>query len=329
MRIEVAEERLAPMTDRLKAWAGTVTGLRTALDGPPDIDRMADRVEHDLIPYRDQQVHLEIHTASGEGGPAIVFSPGIGGYARFYLPVLGKLCDAGFNVVGVDRPGHGLSEGRRGDCTIDQILDVVEGAVRYARRRFGGPVVLMGSSLGGIITWYALTREPDVDAAVCHNVTHPAMPHEPAARLKIPVLKRLARIAPYAPVPIKQVADFEAVADSREMLDYFRGSVDPLWCRNLTARSVASIFEYSPPIEWAQVETPTLILVGRDDRMVTPAFTERVLEAGKPKGAELRVIDGAGHMLFFDDLDRSVALVSGWLGDKLAAEPRPAPARAA
>jgi pimeloyl-ACP methyl ester carboxylesterase len=328
VRIEEAEQRLAPMTDRLKSWAGTVPGLRAALDGPADVERMAARVEHDLIPYRDDLVHLEVHAAAEEGAPTIVFSPGIGGYARFYLPVLGKLCDAGFNVVGIDRPGHGLSEGRRGDCTIDQILDVVESAVRYARRRFGGPVALMGSSLGGIITWYALTREPDVEAAVCHNVIHPAMPHEPAARLKIPVLKRFARIAPLAPVPIKQVADFEAVADSPEILDYFRRMDDPLWCRNLTARSVASVFEYSPPLDWARVETPTLVVIGREERMVTLAFTERVLAAGRPPHAELSVLDGAGHMVFFDDLDRSLPLVAGWLKERLAPAPRPASAHA-
>ena len=104
----------------------------------------------------------------------IVFSPGHRRHARFYLPLLGRLCDEGFNVVGIDRPGHGLSEGRRGDCTIDEILDVVEDSVRYARERFGGPVALLGSSLGGIISWYALTREPDVEAVVCHNIAHPA-----------------------------------------------------------------------------------------------------------------------------------------------------------
>jgi pimeloyl-ACP methyl ester carboxylesterase len=329
MRIEEAEQRLAPMTARLRSWAGTVSGLRSALDGPADIDRMAARVEHDLMPYRDKLVHLEVHAAAREDAPAIVFSPGIGGYARFYLPVLGKLCDSGFNVVGIDRPGHGLSEGRRGDCTIDQILDVVEGTVRYARSRFGGPVALMGSSLGGIITWYALTREPDVEAALCHNVTHPAMRHEPAARIKVPVLKRFAQIAPLAPVPIKQVADFGAVADSPEILDYFRRMDDPLWCRNLTARSVASIFEYAPPLEWSRVETPTMVLIGREERMVTLAFTERVLAAGKPRDAELRVLDGAGHMVFFDDLDRSLPVVTGWLGEKLSAGARPAPAHAA
>src|SRR5204863_31626 len=102
--------------------------------------------------------------------PAVLAAPMADILFRLRLspaPSAGRLCDEGFNVVAIDRPGHGLSEGRRGDCSIDQILDLVEASVAYARRRFGGPVALAGSSLGGIIGWYALTREPDVEAVVC------------------------------------------------------------------------------------------------------------------------------------------------------------------
>ena len=331
-RKDAAEKTLEPITARLETWSRSVPGLRQTLEGPADIRRLADRVEHVLIPYGDKQIHLEVHEAA-PGAPTVVFSPGIGGFARFYLPVLGKLCDAGFNVIGIDRPGHGLSEGRRGDATIDQILDVVESAVRYARGRFAGAVALAGSSLGGIISWFALTREPDVEAVVCHNIAHPRIPHELAARLKVPVLERLARIAPHAPVPIKRVADFEAVATSPEILDYFRRTLDPVWCWNLTARSVASIFDFEPPLEWSRVTTPTLVLVGAEDRMVSADFTERVLAAGKPARAELRQVEGAAHMLFFDELDRSLPLVTSWLEDRLEERPasreRPASASAA
>jgi UDP-glucose 4-epimerase len=315
-RKEVAEETLAPMTARLRSWTRSVTGLRQALDGPGDVDRMADRVEHVLMPYKDKQLHLEVQT-TGEDAPTIVFSPGIGGYARFYLPVLGKLCDEGFNVVGIDRPGHGLSEGRRGDCTIEQILDVVEETLRYARDRFGGPVVLMGSSLGGIISWYSLTREPDADAVICHNIAHPSVYHEPSVRPKVAALKRLRRVAPYAGVPIKLIADFDEVAQSPEVLDYFRQEPDRTWCWKISARSAASLFQYEPPVDWSQVATPTLVLIGGNDDMVSTAFTERVFATSRPPNSELRVLPGMGHMLFLDHLGEVLPLVLDWTRQKL------------
>jgi UDP-glucose 4-epimerase len=319
-RREVAEETLEPMTERLRGWSRSVPGLRAAFEGDDDVDRMAERVEHVLVPYQDEQVHLEVH-AAGEGAPSVVFSPGIGGYARFYLPFLGRLCDEGFNVVAIDRPGHGLSEGRRGDCPIDQILDVVEDAARYARDRFQGPVALVGSSLGGIISWYALTREPDVEAVVCHNVTHPAMFHEPSARLKVPALKRLARVAPLAGVPIKRLADFEALSESPEILDVFRREADGIWCWKITARSAASLFTYAPPVDWSRVQTPTLVLVGERDEMVGARFTEEVVAAAKPPNAELRILPGMGHLLFHDHLADVLPSVTGWLGQVLERAP--------
>ncbi len=313
-RKEAAEATLAPVTDALRDWARRIPGLREGLQGPDDVDRIVDRAEHELIPYRDLQVHLEVHAAdAGPGAPTVVFSPGIGGHARFYTPFTGRLCDEGFNVVAVDRPGHGLSEGRRGDCPMDQILDVVEAAVAYARSRFGGPVALAGSSLGGIINWYALTREPDVEAVVCHNVAHPSIPHEPAARLKVPALKRLARIAPLAPVPIKQIADFNAVAQGPELLDWFRRERDPIWSWRLSARSAASIFTFEPRLDWSVVETPVLVLVGEEDHMVSAAFTQQVVAAATPRNCEVRVMGGMGHMLLLENLDRTLPEIASWL----------------
>jgi UDP-glucose 4-epimerase len=315
-RKQVAEETLEPLTAELRSWTRSVTGLRESLDGPSDLGRIVERVEHVTMPYKDKELHLEVQVAA-ESAPSIVFSPGIGGYARFYLPLLGKLCDEGFNVVGIDRPGHGLSEGRRGDCTIEEILDVVESSAAYARRRFGGPVVLMGSSLGGIITWYALTREPDAEAVICHNIGHPSVFHEPSVRPKVAVLKRLARVAPYAGVPIKRLADFEEVAQSPEILDYFRSEADCTWCWKISARSAASLFEYEPPVDWSRVETPALVLVGGADEMVDAAFTERVLAAGRPPNCELRVLPGLGHMLFQDHLGEALPQVLDWTRQKL------------
>jgi UDP-glucose 4-epimerase len=312
-RKPVAEETLEASTAHLRTWSRSVPGLREVLEGPADIDRMVERVEHVLIPYRDTEVHLEVHAAEASDAPTVVFSPGLGGYARFYLPALGKLCDRGFNVIGIDRLGHGLSEGARGDCAMEQILDVVEDAVRYARGRFVGPVALAGSSLGGIISWYALTREPDVEAAVCHNVAHPSVFHERSARLKVPLMQRLARIAPRAGVPIKQIADFEALSTSPEILDYFRRELDSIWAWKLSARSAASIFDYRPPVDWSEVRTPVLVLVGAEDRMVTPAFTEEVIGAGRPANVDLRVLSGLGHLLLHDHLADVLPLVSDWL----------------
>jgi UDP-glucose 4-epimerase len=307
-RREVAEAALAPMTERLRAWCDEVPGLREGIGGANGLDQTREHAEHEFVPYRTGDVHLEVHPA-GDGAPTVVFSPGIGGHARFYSPALGALRVEGLNAIGVDRPGHGLSMGRRGDSPIDRTLDVLEAVVGYARERFGGPVALAGSSLGGIITWYALTREPDIECAVCHNVSHPDERHELAAKLKFPLIRRLARVAPYAPFPIKQVANFDHVALDPRTRAYFEDETDGIWCWTTTMRTLASMIDFRPQVDWSLVDIPTLVLEGADDRMVSPDFTRRSFERSHPPGAELRELPGLGHLLFHDHLPQTLAEV--------------------
>ena len=153
-------------------WSTKIPGLEAGLGSPGKIDRIARRVSDEWIKYRGLKVHLDVYASKKNRG-VIVFSPGIGAYASFYMPILGRLRDLGFTCVGIDRPGHGWSKGRRGDCTTKEAIDVIELTVTWAKERYGVPVVLMGSNLGGIQTFLAITRNPDVAGAICHNIAHP------------------------------------------------------------------------------------------------------------------------------------------------------------
>ncbi|MBA2504640.1 MAG: alpha/beta fold hydrolase [Thermoleophilaceae bacterium] len=314
-RREVAEAALAPLTKRLRGWCDTNRGLREAVGGAGAFDELIEGAEHVYLPFRTGEVHAEVHPADDPSAPSIVFTPGLGGHARFYSPALGCLRRAGFNVIGWDRPGHGLSEGRRGDATVPETLDALEAVIRLARSRFSGPVVMGGSSLGGVLTWLALTAELDVDAAFSHNIARGDMPHEPAAARKAPLLKAFARAFPRAPVPITQIADFGAAADDAESLRFFTERQDGLWAWSITARSAASLNEWRAPRDWAQVSTPTLVLQGAGDVMVGTGYVSSVFEASHPAGARLDQVPGAGHLLFHDHLPDALERVEAFVGD--------------
>ena len=303
-RHEVAEAALETATRSVRQWA--------------DVD--PHELAHDWIPFRSGELHVEVHEADGADA-TVIFSPGIGGHTRFYTPALAALRKAGINAVGLDRPGHGLSTGRRGDAPMDASLDALEATVRWARERFGLPVALAGSSLGGITSWYALTREPDVVCAVCHNISHPSLRIDRRAELAVPVIRRLARIAPLAPVRIKDFADFGAVASRPEILRYFAAQDDRLWNWTLTMRTGASFFDFEPQLPWESVTTPALVLVGEEDAMVSPAFTRDALGRATPPNAELRVLPGMGHMLYLEHTDELVELTAAYVREHaLAAE---------
>jgi UDP-glucose 4-epimerase len=318
-RREVAEAALEVPTAALRDWSESVPGLREGIGGREGLDAALAAAEHEFLPFRDGELHVEVHAAGGDADATVVFSPGIGGHARFYTPVLAALRAAGLNAVGVDRPGHGLSTGRRGDAPMPIALDALETVVRWAHERFGRPVALAGSSLGGIITWYALTREPDVACAVCHNIGHPSLRLDRKAELSVPVILRVAKALPLAPVRIKDFADFGAVALDPEILAWFARESDPLWNWTLTMRTGASFFDFEPRLPWERVATPTLAIVGAEDEMVSADFTRRAFERAAPASAELRVLPGKGHMLYLEDLAEMAEVTAAFVREHAGA----------
>jgi len=296
---------------------GPTAAIRAARERNPalaalELEAGLERLEHEWIAFQGLQMHLEVHPVS-EAAPTLVIAPGLGDHARRQVGLAVALAERGLNCVVVDRRGHGISEGRRGDATLEADFALLESAIGFARSRFEGPVVLLGDSLGGIMSWYLLTRKPDVEAAVCHCVGHPDVHHDPSFRFKAPLIRALARVAPYAPIPVRQIADYDHVALDPETKRYFDERIDRLFNFEVTARSVASYVGFRPAIPWQRVTTPVLVLIGSMDRMVSPEFTRRSLAAAAPPRAEYVEVEGAGHQLFLDDLGLVVDPLERWL----------------
>ena len=276
-----------------------------------DLDRALDRLEHRWLPYKGLQVHLEVQPAK-TGAPTFVIVPGLGDHARRQLALATALADRGYATVAVDRQGHGLSEGRRGDATLAADFGVVELAIGYARVRSQGPVVLLGDSLGGIMGWYLLTTEPDIEAAVCHCISHPDVRPDASYRFKEPVLRALARVLPQLPLSVRQIADYDNVALDPVTKGYFDHEVDSLFNFTVSVRSAASYVGFRPPLDWERVTTPVLVMIGSEDRMVTPELTAAAFERAHPPRAEYLTVPGAGHQLFLDDLAASLPALLDW-----------------
>ncbi|MGH2951145.1 MAG: alpha/beta fold hydrolase [Solirubrobacterales bacterium] len=288
-----------------------------------DLELELERLEHDWVDHRGRLIHLEVHEVE-PGAPAFVIPHGLGDHSRRHLGLAGALAERGWSSLLIDREGHGLSEGRRGDATLESDLALVELAIGLARARFGGPVILLGDSLGGIMSWYLLTREPDVDAVVCHCISHPDVNHDPAFLVKAPLMRALGRVAPHAPISVRQIADYDHVALDPVTKRCFDDETDKLFNFSVTARAAASYIGFQPGIPWQSVRTPVLAVIGGEDRMVPPRFTRECFDRATPPGAEYLEIEDAGHQLFLDDLGLAIGPLSAWVGAQLAARPRAA-----
>lgn len=281
--------------------------IREGLEHSPglagvDLDAALVRARHEFVGFRGLRVHLEVHEA-GPGAPTIVVHHGLGDHARRFTPLAARLAAEGINSVLVDRPGHGLSEGRRGHCPLEWALEVIELSLRFTRSEFAGPVVLLGDSLGGRTVWYALTREPDADAAICHTIGHPDVHDDAGMRWKAPLLSGSGRLFRHAPIPIHRLADYDHVALDPRTQAYFDQRVDRLFNFTVSAGTVASYLGFEPDLPWEQVTMPVLVIAGEADRLTPKALSEAALERSRPPRTTYLPLPGAGHQVFLDHLN--------------------------
>jgi lysophospholipase len=291
-----------------------------------DLEGGLRRLEHAWVKQDGVLIHLEVHPVSASA-PTVVIAHGLGDHTRRLTPLAIALGEAGFNAIGLDRRGHGISEGRRGDASLDEDFAVLRLGIAQARERFGDPVVLLGDSLGGIMIWYLLTHEPDVDAVVCHDISHPDVSLDASMRFKAPLMRAVGTVAPRLPIPVRQIADYDHVALDPITKAYFDDEVDKLFNFSISARSAASYLAFRPARPWERVQTPGLVIAGAEDRMVSPRFIEASLERSKPPNTTYEKVPGAGHQLFLDDLADSLPPLLEWLRRAVVPEPADVPQR--
>lgn len=254
---------------------------------------------------RDVPLHLTVVPATHPAG-TVVFVPGIAGNARVYsscVPgsdLFAAFAGDGLNVVAVDLQGHGLSGGRRGHLPFRGALENIEEAVGYAAERFGEPVGLAGTSLGGILSLYAGIEDDRVVAVLCHNTIDlrdiSPLGRRIRQRLLIAstgMIRSSAAWAPLVRAPVRMLISPGDVFEDPENVRRWRRTPGTVWW--YTLESVASIFftpEDKPAVE--ALDKPLLVATGDEDPIFPVAAQRSVVERVEGP-AELWVLEGAGH----------------------------------
>lgn len=285
--------------------------------GADEVDRIFGAIRDEWLEVDGRRVHLDLHPCTDPKG-TIVFQPGSGAHARNYFLLGGLLAGRGYEVLAIDRPGHGRSEGEPGDCTVEEAIEAARATLDLARSRSPGPVVLMGSSMGGLLTVFGLLAGLAPDLAVAHNFIYPGRLF--SLRLRARWIARHRK----KPYPLAELVHrFEELSDDPAVRAYLRERKDPYMAWELSPRSVASLFAFRLP---AVPSAPdTLVITGAKDKAI-PAWATRFFArlSGLPSRCrEVRIVPDAGHLLFHDHLDRSVPIVADWLDARIRKPLRP------
>jgi alpha-beta hydrolase superfamily lysophospholipase len=245
----------------------------------------------------DAALRYELHRPEGTPRGAVFLTHGYAEHSGRYGEVIDALLSRGLLVARWDLRGHGHSEGPRGHVLSfdDYLRDADELRVELAKDlawRAAGPPVMIGHSLGGLITFHAAARDPGSVRGVI--LSSPFF----GIAVAVPAVKRFAgkimsKVLPGFGLPTGLKGS--DVTRNRELSDN-----DPLHFPNATARWFTEATRaHELALEQARdFHLPILIMAGGDDKIASLDATKKVFERIGSTNKELQVLNGMYHEIF-------------------------------
>jgi pimeloyl-ACP methyl ester carboxylesterase len=246
--------------------------------------------------------------------------------------LVGPALASGRRAIALDLPGFGLSPGIGRDCSVQENARVLR---QFLSRVVGRPAVLVGNSMGGMVSLLAASAQPE---AVCGLVlVDPALPmppERPDARVAgafmlytAPFVAEMALRAfasrQSARQAVERVVSVCYADPSRAREDVLEAATELAEHRRtvaakerslvLAARSLVRVL--ARPAAYRAVMTsvsaPTLLIHGESDRLV-PISAARRAAADHPDWGTF-FLPGVGHTPQLEAPDDVVIAVEGWL----------------
>jgi pimeloyl-ACP methyl ester carboxylesterase len=221
-----------------------------------------------------------------------------------------------YRVIAPDLRGFGDSETQPGPTTMAQYAADLRALLHKLAT---GPVVLIGHSMGGYVALAFARQFPEmlrglvlVGTKAGQDTTEAAAGRRVMAE-KVKTEGVLELIEAMAPKMLTagnldarmaaQVLGFMVPSRPAGMIEALLGMAD---------RPDATAF-------LAQIAVPTLVITGADDTLIPPAESDTL--AKEIRGAQLKVIPHAGHLIAFERPDKFNHVLKEWLNRANLAQP--------
>jgi 2,4-dienoyl-CoA reductase-like NADH-dependent reductase (Old Yellow Enzyme family)/alpha-beta hydrolase superfamily lysophospholipase len=252
---------------------------------------------------------------------AVLFLHGMSEHSGMYLHVMRALAGCGLAVVAPDQRGRGRSvdrRWRRGDLhSVERVLlDLDELLEHTAAVRNGGPLFVVGISMGSIIAQkYALRRQSSLRGVIL--VGPPFGVPRSISRPLLAVSSLLAAAAPRLAVrPAPPIPHISRVRAFQNELDW-----DP-WCYHgpVRARAGRELVRTLVELERDSGEQrlPLLLVYGSEDRIVPRREVDELHRHWGGTDRTMEVMEGLYHdVLNEPERDEVIRSITGWLSARL------------
>lgn len=238
-------------------------------------------------------LHLE-----GDGEPTVLMLHGLGYASWEAQPVRAEL-GAEFGLWSLDNRGTGRSDSFDGECSIDQLAEDAAVAIR----QLGGPLVVVGHSMGGYIAQALAAKHPDLVRGLVLIATSPGGPDSQA----VPTETRRAWTEASGLAPTDYARHTMPLSFRPGWTDEHPEAFERLLGMRLAHPTTQDVWraQFTAAEDFLANGTtlgrtgiPTLVIHGMQDRVV-PVANGGLLSRQLPT-SEYHEVPGAGHLVHLE-----------------------------
>lgn len=253
-------------------------------------------------------VHCELYEYSPDA-PTIIFLPGIGTYSELYAELLSKLMHNGYNLVGIDLPGHGYSAGSRGDYTVAQVCAAVTEVLDVLQQRYTGKFGIYGYSIGALLAVAAAEQDSRLSAVLCETLLLPDLAPDMSYRMGWMWTWASSLMLPGFKLPLESFLNFEQLLANHPAADMI--NQDPLLVFNYSLQTLSSLFSQHCKITEQKCDFAMALLHGEQDEILDLDYSKRIIQYCTHP-IELLIIKNYGHMAPFIIPDQVAKQAAQW-----------------
>ncbi len=273
--------------------------------------------------FKSRGLNLSVkYFEKDKNAPNILWITGAGCHSLYLAELEYHMHLRGYNVFGIDFQGHGDSEGKRGDFTIDELVENCNDAAKYIFSNFNDRIGAIGGSLGGLVTFYLGLAQAPVKSIICQYpgiLTEKKFQDQVPKKAKkiIPLGKLLAKLFPKMKIPTALYVDWKGLTETdRERKNSEKYMKDPDIVKWYTVRAAMSQIATPPPNPVKELKIPTMFFAPKRDKAISIHYVRDLYDRLPPIKKKFVEVDG-GHYWLVSHPKEAAKMFCDWFTETL------------